>query len=116
MQIKTFPYEFMARWKDGVFSDYHIITQTIACDDTTSGLPLRNEDGSLVLGTFGTPQTLTSAGIDISALLTEGLSDALKNLDAANAQITALKLQVSTLTKQATLPPSPVAPVAPPVL
>jgi len=100
MQIKTFPYEFLARWKNGVFSGYHLITATHACDD--NGLVLLEEDGQPMLQKIGAPQTLDAAGVDVSDLITEGLATALKAVDTYKAQVADLEEKLNAATTELT--------------
>ena len=80
MQIKTFPHEFLARWgRDGQIQGYHVIPVEILCDD--AGLPIKNEDGTNKMETFGVATTLERAGLDLSDLLGDGLQAALVTRD-----------------------------------
>lgn len=86
MQIKTFPHEFLARWdRDGRLQGYHVVPVEILCDD--AGVPLKNDDQSNKMESFGVATTLDRAGLDLSDLLGEGLQTVLVANDRLRAAL-----------------------------
>lgn len=98
MQIKTFPHEFLARWgRDGKLQGYHVVPVDILCDD--AGVPLKADDGTNKMETFGQATTLERAGLDLADLLGDALPTVIKAKDRLDAELTECKSQLAEETR-----------------